>query len=119
MARVFIDDCTAKIGDRFELVALASERAKELQNGTPALVDRGGDKVTVISLREISEGKLDLDEVRSNIVLGFRERRESESTGEASRELDFIEKEIMSQAADAESVAGMSTVSEEELSASA
>jgi DNA-directed RNA polymerase subunit omega len=119
MARVFIDDCTAKIGDRFELVALASERAKELQNGTPALIDRGGDKVTVIALREISEDKLDLKEVRENIVLGFRERRAGEAGSEAESEIEFIEKEIMSQAADGQAVAALSTVSEEELSASA
>ncbi|MDR3126642.1 MAG: DNA-directed RNA polymerase subunit omega [Rickettsiales bacterium] len=118
MARVFIDDCTAKISDRFELVALASERAKELQNGTPAMIERSGDKVTVIALREIAEDKLDLAEVRGNIVLGFRKRRAGDASGGAQSEIEFIEKEIMSQAADVERVAGMSNVSEEELSAS-
>jgi len=116
MARVFIDDCTTKISDRFELVAVAAERAKEIINGAALVVQPEGDKVTVIALREIASGKLNFEDINSGIVRGFRERGILESAGgEGAAELEFIENEIMGSVVDASSTRGLNIATEEEL----
>ena len=61
MARVTVEDCLDKIPNRFDLVVLASRRARDLTLGRAPFVERENDKPTVIALREIAEGKIDLD----------------------------------------------------------
>lgn len=56
MARVTVEDCLGKVDNRFDLVLIASKRARQIANGSQPLVDDMGDKPTVIALREISEG---------------------------------------------------------------
>ena len=56
MARVTVEDCLDKIDNRFELVLLATRRARQLEHGKEPLVDWGNDKPTVVALREIAEG---------------------------------------------------------------
>lgn len=58
MARVTVEDCLENVNSRFELVLLASKRARQLVNGKEALVDWENDKATVVALREIGEGKI-------------------------------------------------------------
>lgn len=55
MARVTIDDCLENVENRFELVLLASKRARQLEKGADEFVTRGKDKCTVLALREIAE----------------------------------------------------------------
>ena len=60
MARVTVEDCLDKVDNRFELIMVASKRARQIANeGFDALVDDENDKPTVIALREIAEGKID------------------------------------------------------------
>jgi DNA-directed RNA polymerase subunit omega len=59
MARVTVEDCLEHVDNRFELVKLASRRARQLANGKDPLVDPENDKPTVIALREIAEGLID------------------------------------------------------------
>ena len=61
MARITIDDCLARIPNRFELTLAAAYRARQLANGAGYLVEESKDKPTVIALREISEGKVGLE----------------------------------------------------------
>jgi DNA-directed RNA polymerase subunit omega len=61
MARITIDDCLARIPNRFELTLAAAYRARQLANGASYLVEESNDKPTVIALREISEGKVGLE----------------------------------------------------------
>jgi len=56
MARLTVEDCLEKIDNRFNLVLLASKRARQLAKGATPLVSNKNDKVTVIALREIAEG---------------------------------------------------------------
>lgn len=56
MARVTVEDCLENVDNRFELVLLATKRARQLANGQDALVDWENDKPTVVALREIAEG---------------------------------------------------------------
>lgn len=56
MARVTIEDCLENVDNRFELVLLATKRARQLVNGVEPLVPWENDKATVVALREIAEG---------------------------------------------------------------
>lgn len=59
MARVTVEDCLDKVDNRFELIMVASKRARQISNdGADALVEEDNDKPTVIALREIAEGKI-------------------------------------------------------------
>ena len=59
MARTTVEDCLENVDNRFQLVLIASRRARELSNGADPLVERDNDKDTVIALREIAEGLID------------------------------------------------------------
>lgn len=59
MARITVEDCLDRVDNRFELVLVASRRARELALGREALVPWENDKPTVVALRELAEGKLD------------------------------------------------------------
>ena len=61
MARVTVEDCLDKIPNRFDLVVLAARRARDITLGRAPFVETENDKPTVIALREIAEGKIDLD----------------------------------------------------------
>lgn len=58
MARVTVEDCLDNVDNRFELVLLATRRARQIANGKEPLVEPEDDKPTVIALREIAEGKI-------------------------------------------------------------
>lgn len=56
MARVTVEDCLERVDNRFQLVLIATKRARQIASGAEPLVDRDNDKNTVIALREIAEG---------------------------------------------------------------
>lgn len=56
MARLTVEDCLEKVGNRYDLTLLASKRARQLSMGAEALIEEDSDKPTVIALREIAEG---------------------------------------------------------------
>lgn len=56
MARVTVEDCLDHVDNRFDLVLLASRRARQISNGIEPMVPAENDKPTVIALREIAEG---------------------------------------------------------------
>lgn len=69
MARLTVEDCLENIDNRYELVLLASRRARQLSMGLPPLVDEDSDKPTVIALREVAEGLIteeNIDEIGSH-----------------------------------------------------
>ena len=55
MARVTVEDCIDKVDNRFELVLLASHRARLISSGSPLTIDRDRDKNPVVALREIAD----------------------------------------------------------------
>lgn len=59
MARITIEDCLENVDNRFDLVLLATKRARQLANGREALVEWENDKPTVVALREIALGLID------------------------------------------------------------
>ena len=61
MARITVEDCLQQIPNLFELVMVASKRARRIANGQEPLVDRENDKPTVVALREIAAGLVTVD----------------------------------------------------------
>ncbi len=76
MARVTVEDCVKIIDNRFELILIASERAKTLAKGVEPLLDRDRDKNPVVALREIAENCLDLEATKSDLVKGLQKIHE-------------------------------------------
>jgi len=68
MARVTVEDCIDKIESRFELVMLASQRARKIGTGAPLTVEKDNDKNTVISLREIAEETISSAELKEEMI---------------------------------------------------
>jgi DNA-directed RNA polymerase subunit omega len=68
MARVTVEDCVDKVPNRFELVLLASHRAREIATGSPLTVDRDNDKNSVVALREIAEETQSADDLRDRMI---------------------------------------------------
>jgi DNA-directed RNA polymerase subunit omega len=70
MARVTVEDCVAVVPNRYELVLLAAQRARDIGAGAGITLDRDNDKNPVIALREIAGETIELEQVRNHIVHG-------------------------------------------------
>ncbi|WP_186420753.1 DNA-directed RNA polymerase subunit omega [Bosea sp. CS1GBMeth4] len=68
MARVTVEDCIDKVENRFELVLLASHRARMIASGSSILVPRDNDKNPVVALREIAEEKLTPEDLKEELI---------------------------------------------------
>tara|TARA_Y100001970_G_scaffold138049_1_gene169812 strand:+ start:851 stop:1261 length:411 start_codon:yes stop_codon:yes gene_type:complete len=68
MARITVEDCIDKFDSRFELVLVASNRARKLHTGEQPTVDKDNDKNTVIALREIASESLSSEELKKNLI---------------------------------------------------
>ena len=68
MARITVEDCIDKFPSRFELVLVASNRARKLHSGDAPTVEKDNDKNTVISLREIAEETISADEFKESLI---------------------------------------------------
>jgi DNA-directed RNA polymerase subunit omega len=71
MARVTVEDCIKKVHNRFELVLLATRRARDLAHGAPPSVARDNDRNSVVALREIAEESVSLEKLRRSVVRDF------------------------------------------------
>lgn len=76
MARITVEDCIDKVDDRFELVAIAARRAKDISSGADLTIDRNDEKNTVLSLREIADENVSVEELRAKIVGQYQRQRE-------------------------------------------
>ena len=72
MARITVEDCLEKVDNQYDLVLLAKERTVQLNAGSPMLVEEDNDKRTIISLREIGDGKIDTKEVEASAIKRLR-----------------------------------------------
>jgi DNA-directed RNA polymerase subunit omega len=87
MARVTVEDCVIKIPNRFNLVLLAGQRAREISSGGELTVERDNDKNPVVALREIAEGSIDLDNVRQALISSLQKHVETEEPEDDAMEL--------------------------------
>ena len=73
MARITNTDTLPYVDSRYELGMLASQRVRDLNGGTEPVVEKNNDKLTVVALREIGSGKLDVDMVRHEFVQSYKD----------------------------------------------
>ena len=72
MARVTVEDCIREVPNRFDLVLLASQRARQIAAGSPLTVSRDNDKNPVVALREIADKTVNLEELQENLIQGLQ-----------------------------------------------
>lgn len=89
MARSTNSDTLPFVESRYELGMMASQRVRDLNGGADPIVDRKNDKLTVLSLREIATGKLNMDKLRHEFIQNYKETpvlSESDTSLEISAE---------------------------------
>ena len=72
MARITVEDCIDKFSSRFELVLVASQRARKLHSGEDPTIERDNDKNTVIALREIADSTISKEEMKENLIQEYQ-----------------------------------------------
>ena len=82
MARVTVEDCVIKVPNRFELVLLAAQRAREITSGVPLSIDRDDDKNPVVALREIADETISLPHLKEAVVRGMQKHVEMDEPEE-------------------------------------
>ncbi len=94
MARVTVEDCVTKIPNRFELVMVASQRARNISAGMPLEVERDNDKNPVVALREIAENHVDQKELEEALIKGLQKFVEIDKPEEDEVDLIAIQQEL-------------------------
>ena len=84
MARVTVEDCILQVPNRFDLVMLASQRARDVSAGASILVDRDRDKNPVVALREIAETKLDHTVLRDALISSMQKHADIDKPEEVN-----------------------------------
>lgn len=75
MARVTVEDCIERVPNRFELVLLAGQRARQISGGAELTIDRDRDKNPVVALREIAEGTVSPEALADRIITDLQKVR--------------------------------------------
>lgn len=99
MARVTNSDTLPFVESRYELGMLASQRVRDLNGGAEAVVEKNNDKLTVVALREIASGKLNVDDVRHEFIQSYKE---TPTTIDEDAALDIASEDPMLREIDAE-----------------
>ena len=94
MARVTVEDCIDKIPNRYELLMVAAQRARDISAGSPLTLPRDNDKNSVVALREIAEEKVSIEELQRSLVMGLQKFVEVEEPEEEELEILAAEKEL-------------------------
>jgi DNA-directed RNA polymerase subunit omega len=103
MARVTVEDCILRVPNRFELVLLAAQRARNISRGEELTVERDNDKNPVVALREIAEGTVDLAALEADLLKAQLRQPEPEP----------VEEEVIDLIATDENIFGVMDVAEE------
>lgn len=72
MARVTVEDCVDKVPNRFDLVLLAAQRAREISGGAELTLERDRDKNPVVALREVAEQTIKPKDLKESVVTGLQ-----------------------------------------------
>ena len=86
MARITVEDCLEKVDNQYDLVLLAKERTVQLNAGSPMLVEEDNDKKTIISLREIGDGKIEVKEIEESAIKRLRKEPDEVEQQEETEE---------------------------------
>ncbi|HUI34526.1 MAG TPA: DNA-directed RNA polymerase subunit omega [Stellaceae bacterium] len=76
MARVTVEDCVVKVPNRFELVLVAAQRAREITAGSQLTLDRDNDKNPVVALREIADDTVTVEKLQDSLIRGMQKHVE-------------------------------------------
>lgn len=87
MARTTNSDTLPHVESRYELGMVASQRVRDLNGGAEPIVEKKNDKMTVVALREIATGELNVDVLRHELVQSYKESPVTNDGGEASLEI--------------------------------
>ena len=90
MARVTVEDCVNKVENRFELVALAAQRSKDIGSGVPITIERDNDKDSVIALREIANENISPNILREELIRRLQTRNKIDQIDDDVVETDEI-----------------------------
>jgi DNA-directed RNA polymerase subunit omega len=101
MARVTVEDCVTKIPNRFELVMVASQRARNISAGEELSVERDNDKNPVVALREIAEEHVDREELEEALIKGLQKFVEMDEPEEDEVDLIAIQQELTAEEGEA------------------
>ena len=85
MARVTVEDCIVQVPNRFELVLLAAQRARDVSAGAQITVERDRDKNPVVALREVADDVVDAEELKEALI-GTLQRVDEHSEAEEEAE---------------------------------
>ena len=98
MARVTVEDCVEKVPNRFRLVMLAAQRARELSVGAQITVDRDNDKNPVVALREIADETLKVSDIEEELIQGLQRHADTDDPEEEAAALLAVEEELTASA---------------------
>ena len=90
MARITVEDCIDKFESRFELVLVASNRARKIHSGESPTVEKDNDKPTVIALREIADETLSVDSLKEKFIQEYQTLQPLE---DEELSLDYVSEE--------------------------
>ena len=93
MARVTVEDCVDKVSNRFDLVLMAAQRARQISGGADLTIDRDRDKNPVVALREIADVKLDQDVLKDKLISGMQKHADIDKPEEVN-EMAELEQEL-------------------------
>ena len=93
MARVTVEDCVQRVPNRFDLVMVAAQRARDITAGAQLTVDRDRDKNPVVALREVADATVSLDQLNESLIRGLQKHAEVDEPEETS-ELMELEQEV-------------------------
>jgi DNA-directed RNA polymerase subunit omega len=91
MARVTVEDCIVKVPNRFDLVILASQRARAVSAGAAITLDRDNDKNPIVALREIAEETILADDLRDSVIRSYQKLAEVDEPEEEEMEMLAVE----------------------------
>ena len=95
MARVTVEDCVDKVPNRFDLVLLAAQRAREISGGAELTIDRDRDKNPVIALREIADQTIRPKDLKESLILNLQkilpdDEEEADEIGSLSQSAEAL-----------------------------
>ncbi|MAU29426.1 MAG: DNA-directed RNA polymerase subunit omega [Pelagibacterales bacterium] len=88
MARVTVEDCILKVDNRFDLIVLAAHRGREITAGSEVTVSRDNDKNPVVSLREIADETIKIDDLKESMIASLQTQLVDDETSDLENEED-------------------------------
>jgi DNA-directed RNA polymerase subunit omega len=113
MARVTVEDCVERIPNRFDLVMVAAQRARDISAGAPLSIDRDNDKNPVVALREVADMTVDFDVLTNSLIKSLQKTAEVDEPEEEVTDFLMSEQELLMDQAAMESPDSLISVTED------